>query len=353
MHSDFDMEKAQQFLGTLVSDAAAAGAMMQICLGERLGLFTALAEAGPTTPAALAARTGLSQPYLEDWLGGLAAGGYLTFDATTGAFTLPQEHAAILADANSPLYMTAFGEVVVSSMTLIGRLEQAFRDGHGIAHREYPHDYCRAMGRLTYPMFRQAVPGWLRAVPRAAAALDDGASYLDAGCGAGSAAIAVAEAFPKASVLGVDLDGGAIERARVIARERGFEARARFEVGDCAKLPRGEFDVITAALVVHDACDPVALLTSLRNALRPNGTFVMIELNASPRVEDNLNPLGRFFYAQNLFYCRNVSLADGGAGLGGLLGEAKLRELAAQAGFGPCERLPLDDPFMAVYALGR
>src|SRR5262245_2995295 len=126
-----------------------------------------------------------------------------------------------------------------------------------------------------------------------------------------------------------------------------------FEVGDCVKLPRHEFEIVSAALVVHDAHDPVALLTSIRNALTTTGTFVLVEFNVSPRFEDNMNPMGRFFYAQNLFYCRNVSLADDGQGLGGLVGEARLRALAAQAGFGSCERLALDDPFMAVYSLGR
>jgi len=353
MAQDLDLAKAQQFLGTLISDAAAAGAMMQISLGQRLGLFQSLAEAGPSTPKALASRTGLEVRYLEDWLGGLAAGGYLTFDAATGAFTLPREHAAVLADPGSPVFMGPLGEVVSSAMTLVPRLEQAFKDGRGIAHREYPHDYCRAMGQLTYPMFREGVPGWLRTIPHVAAALDAGASYLDAGCGAGSAAMAVAAAFPEARVLGIDLDAAAIERAKEIARERGLDGRACFEIGDCAALPRSRFDVITAALVVHDARDPVALLASIRNALTPDGTFVMVEFNVSPRVEDNLTPLGRFFYAQNLFYCRNVALADGGAGLGGMVGEAKLRDLAAQAGFGGCERCPLEDPFMAVYSLMR
>ena len=353
MQADFDVAKAQQFLGTLMNDAAAAGAMMKVCLGERLGLFEALREAGPCTPAALARKSGLCQVYLEDWLGGLAAGGYLHFDPVSGAFELPPEHAAVLADPESPMSMSPIGEIVTSAMTLTPRLEQAFRDGRGIAHREYPHDYCRAMGRLTYPMFRASVPAWLGAIPRVERALANGAAFLDAGCGAGSVAMAVAEAFPRADVLGIDLDAAAVETANAIARRQGFGGRVRFEAADCTKLPRTAFDVITAALVVHDAHDPVALLTSIRNALTPDGTFVMIEFNVSPRVEDNLNPLGRFFYAQNLFYCRNVALADGGAGLGGMLGESKLRDLTGQAGFSECERLPLEDPFMAVYALRR
>jgi 2-polyprenyl-3-methyl-5-hydroxy-6-metoxy-1,4-benzoquinol methylase len=353
MQPDFDLAQAQQILGQLIGDAAAVGGIMQVCLGERLGLFRALAEAGPTTAGALAERTGLSKPYLEDWLGGLAAGGYLRYDAATGAFELPKAHAAVLAEERSPLFMSIVGEVCVAAMALIPRLEEAFKDGRGIAHRDFPHDYCRAMNKLTYPMFRESMPAWLRGFPKVGAALDAGATYLDAGCGAGAAAMAVAAAFSRAKILGIDLDAGAIETARRIAGEQGLADRARFEVGDCVRLPRGEFDVITAALVIHDAHDPVALLTSIRNALKPDGTFVMVEFNVSPRVEDNLNPLGRFFYAQNLFYCRNVALADGGAGLGSMLGEAKLRELGLRAGFGGCERLALPDPFMAVYALSR
>jgi 2-polyprenyl-3-methyl-5-hydroxy-6-metoxy-1,4-benzoquinol methylase len=174
---------------------------------------------------------------------------------------------------------------------------------------------------------------------------------LDVGCGSGRAAITIASAFPKARVYGYDAHPGSIERARANAKAAGVDQRVSFEVVDCTRLPPLRFDFITAFDVVHDSVDPAGLLKSIHDALKPDGTCLMVEVNASARVEDNINPLGRMMYAASTLYCMTVSLAHQGAGLGALMGEAKALELAHKAGFTRARRLPVKDAFSALYEL--
>src|SRR5439155_6398532 len=170
-------------------------------------------------------------------------------------------------------------------------------------------------------------------------------------CGSGRAALTLAKAFPKARVFGYDQHDVSIARANANVKHWGLGDRVKFEVADCTKLPAKEFDFVTTFDVVHDAVDPLGMMKAIRSALKPEGTYLLLEMNASPRVEENANPLGKLLYSISTLYCMTTSLAHGGAGIGALMGEPKARELAENAGFRQFRKLPIEDPFSVLYEL--
>jgi ubiquinone/menaquinone biosynthesis C-methylase UbiE len=228
----------------------------------------------------------------------------------------------------------------------------SFKDGRGVSQSEYPPETWEAMERSSASMYRHSlIRKWLPAMPQVVAKLTEGGLALDVGCGSGRAAIAIASAFPNAKVFGFDAHAGSLERARANAKAAGLGDRIKFEVVDCTKLPAAQFDFISTFDVVHDSVDPDALLKSIRAALKPDGTYLMVEVNVSSNLEDNINPMGRMMYSMSTLYCMTVSLAHGGAGIGACMGEAKARELVAAAGFKHFRRLPIDDLFSALYEI--
>jgi 2-polyprenyl-3-methyl-5-hydroxy-6-metoxy-1,4-benzoquinol methylase len=350
--TSLDWEKVKAFAGLMTNDLGAAlqGALSYI--GDRLGIFQALAQAGPVSSAELAAATGLSERYLREWLGAMTAAKYLDFDPATARYSMPPEHAMVLADENSPFYMGGFMQMIVPEVALAPKLLQSFRTGRGIPQSEYPPEVFEGIERSSAPMYRHSLlRKWLPAMPQVVECLNNGGMALDVGCGSGRAVITIAKAFPEAHLHGYDAHPGSIERARTNATAAGVANRVTFEVVDCTRLPAGRFDFISVFDVVHDSVDPAGLLKSIRGALKPDGTCLMVEVNASNRVEDNINPMGRMMYAASTLYCMTVSLAHDGAGLGALMGEPKARELARDAGFGRVQRLPVKDAFSALYEL--
>jgi 2-polyprenyl-3-methyl-5-hydroxy-6-metoxy-1,4-benzoquinol methylase len=232
------------------------------------------------------------------------------------------------------------------------RLIEAFRSGRGIPQSDYPPETVRMIERTTAPWFRHRLRGkWLAALPGAIARIEEGGAAMDVGCGSGVAAIVMAEAFPQARVSGWDPHPPCIERARAHAAAAGVADRVSFEAQDAIQLPAGAFDLITAFEVIHDAGDPVGLMTAIHRALAPDGAFLMQEIRCSPSPHENVTPIGRYFYACSTLYCLPTSLAHGGPGLGALMGEPKARELAIQAGFTHFRRLPIDDPVAVLYEL--
>lgn len=348
-----DKEKAQGFLQQVMKDVAASFHSAMSYIGDRLGIFKAMAAAGPVTVGALARRTGLNERYLREWLGSMVAAKYIDYDPATERYHLPPEHVAPLADEDSPVFLASMFAALLPHLVVAPKVAEAFRTGGGVPQSEYPQELFAAMERMTAPMYKHyLIQQWLPALPEVVAKLNSGGSALDVGCGSGLAAIKIAQAFPEARVFGFDRHAGSIERARANARSAGLnENRIRFDVADCNLLPHSTFDLVSTFEVVHDAVDPLALVTSIRNALRPGGTYMMAEVNASSRVEDNINPMGRMMYSASTLYCMTTSLAEGGAGLGAAMGEAKARELAQGAGFTRFRRLPIDHPFAALYEL--
>jgi ubiquinone/menaquinone biosynthesis C-methylase UbiE len=347
-----DWDKIKNFSKQVSSDIGAAmfGALSYI--GDRLGIFSALAEAGAVTSEKLAERTGLSERYLREWLGAMASAGYVNYDAAAKTYTMPAEHAMVLARDESPFFAGGFMEMIVPQMSIAPKVLESFKSGRGVPQSEYPPETWEAMERASASMYRhQLVRKWLPTMPQVVAKLSEGGSSLDVGCGSGRAAIAIANAFPNADVHGFDAHPGSLERARANARAAGLGDRIKFDVVDCTRLPAARFDFISTFDVVHDSVDPDALLKSIRGALKPDGTYLMVEVNVSSRLEDNINPMGRMMYSMSTLYCMTVSLAHGGAGIGACMGEAKARELVAAAGFRHFRRLPIDDLFSALYEI--
>jgi SAM-dependent methyltransferase len=348
--AQIDWKKARSFLEKVSGDAGAAmfGAMSYI--GDRLGIFKSLADAGAVTSAQLAERTGLSERYLREWLSAMACAGYVEFEPKAGTFSMPAEHAMVLAREESPFFMGGFIEMIYPNMSVTPKVLESFKNGRGVTQSEYPPETWEAMERSSANIYRNSfVRKWLPEMPEAIARLEAGGSYVDIGCGSGRAAISIAKAFPKAQVSGFDAHGGSLERARANALAAGLGDRIKFEVVDGSKLPAAAFDFITTFDVVHDAVDPNGLLKSIRGALKPGGIYLMVEVNTSGKLEDNLNQFGRMMYSISTLYCMTTSLAHGGAGIGACMGEAKARELVSAAGFSQFKRLPVDDPFSVLY----
>lgn len=347
-----DYEKVRAFLGQAVNDVGTATLGALSFIGDRLDLFKAMAEAGPVTVEDLAERTGLNRRYLREWLNAMTTARYVIHEASDGTYVLPPEHAAVLADEKSPFFVGGFLEMIVPAVMQAPKLLKAFRNGKGVPQSAYPPEMFEAIERGSAPWYRHKLTQkWIPTMPDVKAKLEAGGSALDVGCGSGLAAIAIAKAFPKAKAFGYDNHPGSIARARANARAEGVAKRITFKVLDAKGMRGAKFDFITTFDVVHDSADPVGLMKGIRRALAPDGTYLMLEMNCSPNVNENINFIGKFLYTVSTLYCMTQSLAQDGEGIGAAMGEPKARELAAAAGFASFERLPIQDPFSILYAL--
>ncbi len=347
-----DQAKTEKFLEKLVNDIGAATRGALSYIGDKLGIFKALAAHGAVTPEELAHKTGLQPRYLREWLGAMTTAEYVEYDPRTGKYFLPPEHALPLADEEFPYFAGGFLQMIVPTVTVAPKVAEAFRQCGGVSQSEYSPEMFESIERATAPWYKhQLVQKWIPAMPQVKSKLESGGSALDVGCGSARAAITIAKAFPKARVFGFDSHAGSIERARANARAAGLGERVKFDVVDCTRLPEKQFDLISTFDVVHDSADPVGLMASIRRALTPEGTYLMLEMNASHNVQDNVNPLGRLLYSVSTLYCLTTSLAHNGAGIGACMGEPKARELATEAGFTQFRKLPIEDPFSVLYEL--
>src|SRR5689334_6923196 len=348
--TSLDHAKVEKFVERVVDDVGTALRGGLCYIGDKLRIFKAMAATGPVTVEELARHTGLNSRYLKEWLGAMVTATYIEYNPETGRYLLPPEHAAPLADETFPYFVGGFLEMIVPAVTVAPKVAEAFRTGKGVDQNEYSPEMFESIERGTAPWYRnQLIQKWLPTMPHVSQALAAGGSALDVGCGSGRACIALSKAFPKAQVFGYDYHALSIGRAIANADAEG--ANVHFHVVDCVNLPAGKFDFVTTFDVVHDAVDPVGLMKSIRGALKKDGTYLMLEMNCSPRLEENANPIGRFLYSVSTLYCMTTSLAHDGAGIGTAMGEPKARELAAQAGFREFRRLPIDDPFSLLYEL--
>jgi len=346
------MATTEEFMVKAMHDLAGMMTALMATMGDKLGLFRALTK-GPATSAELAERAHVNERYAREWLGGMTCAGYLTHDAASGRFTLPPEHAAVLAQENGPFF---FGGIYQNSMGALEKLPRilgAFKDGGGVPSSEYSDDFWCGLTRLSASWFENLlVPVWLAAVPDAKAKLEAGCTFADVGCGQGRALIKLAQAFPKAHFVGYDFLQKNVDRARANAEEAGVADRIRFEQADVSRGLPAKFDIISTFDVVHDAVDPNALLKAIRQALAPGGIYLCLDINCSDQLAQMAGPMGAVFHGVSLFYCMTSSLAAGGAGLGTCgLHEKKLNELASEAGFSSVTKLPLDNPFNNLYDL--
>src|SRR5579871_3992717 len=299
-----DFEHARRIAQSVVGDAATAMHAALCYIGDRLGIFKAMMDSRPITPAELATRTGLSERYLREWLGAMAAAGYAEFDREAHSFRLPPEYAAALADDSSPFFVASYFQMAQAAISVAPRVAEEFRRGGGVTQAEYPPWLFQAIERNSGTRYRhKLLRKWIPAMPQVVAALENGAAMADVGCGGGRAALMIAQAFPTARVVGVDQHRESIERARAGASEAGLADRVSFEVGDASGLPEGRFAFIAAFDVIHDAADPAGLMSAIRRALAPDGTFVMQEINVSDDLGEDLRPLGKMGYSMSTLYC--------------------------------------------------
>ncbi len=350
-----DPTKVEAFIGKVLNDTSAAMVTTLATLGDRLGLFKDLAANGAATSVEFAARTGLNERYAREWLGGMASAGYIAYDPTSGRFTLPPEHVPALAEENGEAFFGGVYQMIPAMAANLDQLVTHFRTGGGLLQSVYHSDMWDGLERFTGGWYEhQLLPKWLPLMPDVQAKLESGASVADIGCGRGRALIKLAQAFPNSRYIGYDNFGPTIELATAKAQAAGVADRVRFQQLDAAKGIPEQFDVITTFEVVHDAVDPLGLLTAIRQALNPGGIYVCLDVNCSDKLEENHGPLGAMFHGFSVLYCMTTSLAHGGAGLGTVgFHERKVRELCAEAGFSSVRRVPIENPFTSLYEVKR
>jgi 2-polyprenyl-3-methyl-5-hydroxy-6-metoxy-1,4-benzoquinol methylase len=322
-------------------------------LGDRLGLFKALAAHSPVTSGELASAADVNERYAREWLRGMHAAGYLELDRQSGRYSLPPEHAQVLAAEGAPAFLGGAFQLTFGYLHTIERLTEAFRSGGGVPQAAYPADTWEGMGRFSRSFYDNLlVQQWLPAIGGLEQRLGQGATWADVGCGSGIAVIRLAEAFPASTFVGYDNFEGQLQLARRAAADSGVSERVRFELLDAAAGLPERFDVISTFDVVHDAVSPAALVGAIRRGLNPDGTYLMLEMNSADDPDENIGPLSTLLYGVSIVYCMTTSLAQGGAGLGTCgLPAAQVQELCKQAGFATVRRLDIQDPFNSLYVV--
>ncbi|HTZ77463.1 MAG TPA: class I SAM-dependent methyltransferase [Stellaceae bacterium] len=338
--TEVNEEKLNQFVGRMLGDIGAAMGAALVLVGDRLGLYKAMAEAGPLTPAALAERTGTAERYVREWLSAQAAAGYAEYDAASGTFSLTPEQAAIFADEGGPAFMGGAYDIVAAVLRDEPKITEAFRSGKGVGWHE--HHGCLFRG--TERFFRTSynhhlVSEWLPALDGVAGKLEKGARVADVGCGHGASTVLMAKAFPKSRFHGFDYHAPSIERARQAAEAAGVADRCRFEVAPAKEYPGRDYDLVAFFDCLHDMGDPVGAACHVRDTLAKDGTWMIVEPFAHDHLHENLNPVGRLYYAASTMICTPASLSqEVGLGLGAQAGEARLADVVKQGGFGRFRR---------------
>ncbi|WP_256754557.1 class I SAM-dependent methyltransferase [Mesorhizobium sp. Mes31] len=332
--SEPNQEKLDALLGRMVGDLGAITTGAAVLLGDRLGLFSAMSQGGKMTAAQLAAKTDTQERLVREWLSAQAAAGYIEYDEATDSFYLSPEQEQVFVNEDSPAFMAGAFEVVSTLWLDEEKVRQAFRSGKGLGW----HDHSTCLFRGTERFFRPGynanlIGSWLPALDGVVEKLEQGADVADVGCGHGASTVLMAKAFPNSHFVGFDYHAPSIERARTAAKEAGVAGNARFEVATAKDFP-GTYDLIAFFDCLHDMGDPAGAAKHVRHALKPDGTWMIVEPFANDQLSANLNPVGRIYYAASTFICTPASLSqEVGLGLGAQAGEAKLRKVVANGGF--------------------
>ncbi len=335
----------------VVDDIGGAFTVGLAYIGDKLGLFAALAELGRASSGALAQETGLEERYVREWCSAMVASRYLEHDPEAGAYFMTPEQKAALVDEGGPSFVGGAFQFALPSLLLAPRLIEVFEHGGGIPFADLPAEIPAAIDRMHRPWFDHLlVQQWLPGVPGLVEALDGGIAVLDVGCGVGRSTVALGRAYPKSSILGLDLHGPSIETARALARQAGL-GNVRFSVEPVEGTKAGPFDLVLAIDCVHDMVDPVASLRAMGRVLSNSGRIFWSEPTGSREPMENRHPQGKLRANLSPFHCLTVSLASGGAGLGTIIGEAGARELAVQAGFSSFEKLTIESATQQFFLL--
>src|SRR4051794_3711242 len=335
-----DEAKLEAFMGQAVTDMGAIISAPLMVIGEKLGLYKAMAGAGALTAQEVAERSGAAERYVREWLGNQAAGGYVTYEAESYRYTLPDEHALALADEDSPFYILGVYDSVASLYADEDRILEAFRSGEGMGWHEHDHRLFRGTERFFRPGYKaNLVADWIPALEGVREKLERGAKVADVGCGHGASTIIMAEAFPNSEFWGFDYHEASIARAREAAEEAGVAERIEFAVAAAKDYPGEGYDLVCVFDCLHDMGDPVGAAAHVRDTLADDGTWMIVEPFAGDSVADNLNPVGRVFYGASTVICTPASLSqEVGLALGAQAGEARLSEVIKEGGFSAVRR---------------
>lgn len=343
-----DEQKLHELLGKMVVELGAAANAPLVLIGDKLGLYRAIAEAGSVTSFELAKRTGTSERYIREWLSAQAASGFVAYDTATERFSLTPEQTLVFADQDSPVLLTGGFYSVASLYADEPKLVEAFKTGRGIAWGD--HDGCLFCGveKFFRPSYRaHLTQDWIPALGAVAQQLQRGAKVADVGCGHGASTLIMAETYPASTFVGFDYHPDSIAHARELARKSGLE-NVSFEVATAKTYPGTDYDLVTFFDCLHDMGDPAGAAAHVRGTLKPEGSWMIVEPFAGDSLQENLNPVGRVYYAFSTAVCTPSSLSqEVGAALGAQAGEKRLGEVAKQGGFSRFRRAT-ETPFNLV-----
>jgi len=344
-----NLDKLQSFIGQFVGDLGAAAHAGMVVIGEKLGLYKALA-AGQMSPAELAKATNTDERYVREWLSSQAAGGYVSYDKTTQKFFLSPEQTFTLANEDSPAYLPGAFELALGSLAAVPRITESFKTGAGMGWHEHHEGVFHGCEKFFRPGYAaNLVPSWLPSLEGVVDKLNSGARVADVGCGIGASTRLMAQAYPKSTFFGFDYHDKSIEAARASAQREGIANRIHFEVSGAKQFPGKDYDLVTMFDCLHDMGDPVGAAKHVLQSLKKDGTWMIVEPFAHDQLSDNLNPVGRIYYSFSTLLCTPASRSQEVAlCLGAQAGEARIREVVTSAGFTRFRRAA-ETPFNIVY----
>jgi SAM-dependent methyltransferase len=330
-----DQAKLDEFLGRFVGDLGAALSAALVVMGDRLGLYRAMADGEPVSAHTLGARTGTDPRYVREWLSNQAAGGYVSYDPDADAFFLSPEQSLALAQEESPAFVPGAFQVATAAIKDEEKIERAFVAGVGVGWHQHHHDLYQGTERFFRPGYAaNLVSAWIPALDGVQDKLAAGARVADVGCGHGASTILMAEAYPRSEFVGFDYHDASIEHARRAAARAGVGDRVRFEVAPAKEYPGEGYDLVCMFDCLHDMGDPAGAAAHVLRTLRPDGTWLIVEPFAGDRLEENLNPVGRIYYGASTLVCTPASRdQEVGLALGAQAGEARLRDVVSAGGF--------------------
>jgi SAM-dependent methyltransferase len=344
-----DQAKLDEFMGRFVGDLGAAMSAALVVIGDRLGLYRAMADGTGVSAEELARRTDTDARYVREWLSNQAAGGYVTYDPEREKFSLTPEQSLALAQEGSPAFVPGAFQLATALVKDEEKIAAAFQRGHGVGWHEHHHDLFEGTERFFRPGYAaNLIPSWIPALEGLQEKLESGALVADVGCGHGASTILMAQAFPRCELVGFDYHEASVEHARKASAEAGLDGRVSFEVAAAKEYPGEGYDFVTMFDCLHDMGDPVGAAAHVRRTLAADGTWMIVEPFAGDRLQDNLNPVGRVFYGASTLVCTPASRdQEVGLALGAQAGEARLREVVTAGGFSRFRRAT-ETPFNLV-----
>jgi 2-polyprenyl-3-methyl-5-hydroxy-6-metoxy-1,4-benzoquinol methylase len=345
-----DGDKLMQFVFRAVDEVGATLNAALVVMGDKLGLYRALAGGHAMTSDELAGRTGTAERYVREWLNAQAAGGFVTYDPDSDRYTLPPEQAVALTDEDSPAYLPGIFQIALGSVIDSPTITEKVLSGEGFGWGEHVHDVHEGCERFFRPGYNaHLIAEWLPALDRVAEKLEQGACVADVGCGHGASTILMARAFPSSTFVGYDYHEGSIVTARQRAKDAGVADRVSFHAAPASAYGGSGYDLVTMFDCLHDMGDPVGAARHVRSTLKPDGTWMIVEPNAGDSPEENFNPVGRAYYAFSTLLCTPASLSqEVGLALGAQAGEARIRDVVESAGFSHFRRAA-ETPFNLVF----